>query len=201
MLNLQSDSQTLAVAPFFLCQQRSIVVGHRRCRLQPRCRRYQPPALLLSSPSPPRKLPPPLLPAFITASPATARPSVTHCSQPLSSLPSSPCCPHQAASQQPPSSSPATAATANCQPPPSLLQQPPNPLSLFLAVVVCPQTQPTTEHNLSAVAATRRWPLPPSFPSRFFTAAKPSSTAASISSAFSSLCRSRLYRTCSCSCS
>ncbi|RRT53209.1 hypothetical protein B296_00008328 [Ensete ventricosum] len=48
------------------------------------------------------------------------------------------------------------------------------------------------------IPVTRRWSLPPSLPSRFFTATKPSSTIASISSAFSSLCHSRLYRTCSC---
>ncbi|RWW40334.1 hypothetical protein BHE74_00054258 [Ensete ventricosum] len=41
----------------------------------------------------------------------------------------------------------------------------------------------------------RHWSLPPSLPNRFFTAAKPSSTATSISSAFSSLYRSRLCRT------
>ncbi|RZS10115.1 hypothetical protein BHM03_00041301 [Ensete ventricosum] len=96
---LASDRQTLAAAPFFLCQQRSTVVGRRRYRLQPCCSvlllrllptarcRCQSSAPLLSSPSRPRKPPLPLLPALIATSPVTTV-AFTRCRGPSAR----PCC-------------------------------------------------------------------------------------------------------------
>ncbi|RRT38965.1 hypothetical protein B296_00009147 [Ensete ventricosum] len=77
---------------------------------------------------------------------------------------------------------------------PTLTAQPSSSFSHYRSLSVVVANRWT---YLSAVTVTHRWPLPPLL-SRFFTAGKPSSTTTSISSAFSSLCGSRLYRTCSC---
>ncbi|RRT52544.1 hypothetical protein B296_00012393 [Ensete ventricosum] len=95
-------------------------------------------------------------------------------------------------SLQPPPSSPTTTAATDRQPPPSLPQQPPSPLPLFPATAVCPQPQPTAGHTYQ--------PLLPPATGRclLFPVASSPQPRSPLPFLPSPLCRSRLWRTCSC---